>query len=86
VVSVAELNARGPGVSEWGTLKFSDGICKYLSRMSQSFVSITHLFVVSVYVNFTTVLVTLVVNLVCYIIGVPRPVFLNWWFFAVYSI
>jgi len=49
VVSIVDLNARRPGMeSHWGTVKFIDGICKYLPSMSFSYVENYAFFVVSV--------------------------------------
>ena len=52
MVSVSNLNAEDPGSNlGGGQRKFSDGTCKYLLRMSCSFVEIMRLFVVSVCMN-----------------------------------
>ena len=47
MVSVSDFNARGPWFEfRWTTVKFSDGICRYLPRMSCYYVEIMRLFVV----------------------------------------
>ena len=52
MVSVSDLTHEGPGSNPGREQRnFSDVICKYLPRMSCSFVDIMRVFVVSVCIN-----------------------------------